>query len=116
MKNKRLTGFMLAILLGLVLGLVYGWVLNPADAKNTRLSSLRSDYQADYVLMVAEKFTVDQDALSAVNLLRSISPADPYAAIRQALILGQQLEYSERELQTISALEAALTTAGEAAP
>ena len=108
MQNKRQIGFMIAILVGLFAGLVIGWLLIPTPVKNAPLDSLRGDYQADYVLMVAEKFSTDQDALTATALLREISPSDPGASIKQALILGQQLGYSEREMQLITLLEAAM--------
>ncbi len=108
MQNKRQIGFMIAILVGLFAGLVIGWLLIKTPIRNASLDSLRGDYQADYVLMVAEKFAVDQDVLTATALLRDISPSDPAASIKQALILGQQLGYSERELQLITLLETAM--------
>jgi hypothetical protein len=111
MQNKRQIGFMIAILVGLFAGLVIGWLLIPAPVKNATLDSLRGDYQADYILMVAEKFATDQDALTAIALLREISPSDPGASIKAALILGKQLGYSERELQLITLLETAIGAA-----
>jgi hypothetical protein len=116
MQNKRQIGFMFAILVGIIAGLVIGWLLIPSPVKNASLDSLRGDYQADYVLMVAEKFATDQDVLSATALLREISPSDPTASIKQALILGQQLGYSGRELQLITLLENAMGNSSDAAP
>jgi hypothetical protein len=110
MRNKRLVGFTFAILVGLVLGLMYGWYLKPPAAKNTTLDSLRSDYQADYVLMVAERYSVDRDGLTAAALLRDLSPSDPLASIDQALILGDQLGYSQHDLQLITTLQSALNS------
>ena len=108
MQNKRQIGFVIAILVGLFAGLVIGWLVNPLPVRNTNLDTLRGDYQADYVLMVAEKFSTDQDALTAAALLSQIAPSDPAESIKQALILGQQLGYSERELQLIALLQNAL--------
>jgi hypothetical protein len=116
MKNKRRNGFLLAILAGLILGLVYGWFINPPGAKNTTLASLRSDYQADYALMVAENFAVDQDVFSATAMLEKISPNDPNTSIRQAMITGQQLGYSEREMQLLSDLESSLSASSGVTP
>ena len=45
--------FFLSIALGLAAGLYYGWVINPVEYVNTTPDTLRVDYQADYVLMVA---------------------------------------------------------------
>lgn len=115
MKNKRRNRFILAILAGLVLGLVYGWLVNPSRVRNTTLDSLRSDYQADYVLMVAEKFSVDRDAVDVSDWLNKLCPDDPYVCINQAQIMGQQLGYSQMEMQQLSDLEAGLTSAENAA-
>ena len=110
MQNKRQIGFVIAILVGTFAGLVIGWLVNPLPVRNATLDSLRGDYQADYVLMVAEKFSTDQDSLTAMALLREISPSDPSTSIKQALILGQQLGYSERELQLITLSENSLVS------
>jgi len=103
--NKRMLGFIGAILAGLAAGLVLGWILKPASAKDASLSSLRGDYQADYVLMVAEKYAADQDALMAEALLRQLSPKTPLETIQQALVMAQQLSYSDREKQLLATLE-----------
>jgi len=116
MQNKRLIGFLCAILVGLLAGLAYGWLINPPGAQRTTLSSLRSDYQTDYVLMVAEKFSVDRDVSEALALLEKIAPKEPAASVKQAMILGQQLGYSEREQQFLADLESALASSAEVAP
>ncbi|MHB8087728.1 MAG: hypothetical protein ACYDH2_05705 [Anaerolineaceae bacterium] len=116
MQNKRQIGFMIAILVGLFAGLIIGWLLIKTPVRNASLDSLRGDYQADYVLMVAEKFAVDQDLLTAAALLREISPSDPSSSIKEALILGQQLGYSQRELQLITLLQTAIGSSSNAAP
>ncbi|HCS39136.1 MAG TPA: hypothetical protein DIW44_06060 [Anaerolineaceae bacterium] len=116
MQNKRQIGFMIAILVGLFAGLVIGWLLIPAPVKNAPLESLRGDYQADYILMVAEKFAADQDLLTAAALLREISPSDTSSSIKEALILGQQLGYSQHELQLITLLQTAIGSSSNAAP
>jgi hypothetical protein len=81
MKRGRLFGFLLMILLGLSVGLVYGWVINPPEVKNTTLSALRGDYKADYVLMVAESFSVDQDSTAALKSLKYLNPSDPIQVV-----------------------------------
>ncbi len=120
MKKRRLLGFSLAILAGLLLGLVYGWFINPPGARNTTLDSLRSDYQADYVLMVAERYAVDRDAAAALVFLEKIAPRDPYGSVRLAMVTGQQLGYSAGEMQALTDLENALVLSSsgssEAAP
>ena len=116
MQNKRQIGFMIAILVGLFAGLIIGWLLIKTPVRNASLDSLRGDYQADYVLMVAEKFAADQDLLTAAALLREISPSDTSSSIKEALILGQQLGYSQHELQLITLLQTAIGSSSNAAP
>ena len=105
MKRKRLIGFILAIGLGLAAALVYGWGFAPAEPKNTPLSSLRSDYQADYVLMVAEAYPAQGDTASAVALLKELNTDDPLKAVDQALLTAQSLGYSEADLRQMADLE-----------
>jgi len=108
MKNSRLLGFILFIILGIGIGLVYGWLINPADVKNTTLSSLRADYKADYVLMISEVYASDPDIEKASELLEDVSPKDPLAAVQNALLVGQQFGYSEVEMRSLANLEMAL--------
>lgn len=98
-------GFLLAILLGLAAALVYGWGFAPAEPKNTSLASLRSDYQADYVLMVAEAYPETGDTASAVALLKELNANDPLKAVDQALLTAQALGYSDADMHQMAALE-----------
>ena len=107
MKRSRLFGFIIAILIGLAAGLLYGWVINPVGVKNSTLDSMRSDYQTDYVLMVAEAYSVDQNTAAAIEMLNEVSPDDPKKAVQQALLTAQELGYSEREMRALTGLEMA---------
>lgn len=109
MKNTRVAGFVLFILIGIILGLIYGWVIKPAGVQNTTLSSLRADYKADYVLMVSEVYASDFDLDTATKLLKQVSPRDPIQAVQDALLVGQQFGYSEPEMRSLANLEMSLT-------
>lgn len=111
MKNRKLIGFFLAIALGLVAGLFYGWMVNPGQAKNTTLSSLRSDYKADYVLMVAEAYPQQGDVADAILILQQLDRSDPLLVVQNALQTAQQLGYSQTDLQSIAGLEIRLRQA-----
>ena len=108
MKNSRLVGFVVFILLGIGIGLIYGWMISPADVKSTTLASLRADYKADYVLMVSEVYASDPDIENATGLLEDVSPKEPLAAVQNALLVGQQFGYSESEMRSLANLELAL--------
>lgn len=108
MKNTRLIGFALSILLGIAIGVVYGWMVKPVEVKNTTLASMRADYKADYVLMVSEVYATDPDIEEAIQWLEEVSPRDPLAAVQNALLVGQQFGYSEVEMRSLANLELAL--------
>jgi len=105
MRNQRKTRFMLSILAGLILGLALGWFAFPAAPRSTTLASLRSDYQADYILMVAENFAVDRDVPAALVSLQKLGATTPQISIKQARIMGQQLGFTDHEQQLLSDLE-----------
>lgn len=114
MRNKRLLGFVLAILAGLVLGLAYGWWIQPPEPRNADLADLRGDYKADMVLMVAEVYTVDQDLEAARAWLTKLGSGDPNVLVKEALIMAQQMDYSEVEMGDITALLSALENPNQA--
>ena len=114
MKKGRLIGFVIFILIGFVLGLIYGWVLNPAPVKNTSLASLRTDFKADYVVMVSEIYSSNQDIDAAIQQLSLItSGRDVTRTVQEALLVGQQFGFSEQEMRSLAALEMALVAEGE---
>ncbi len=105
MKNRRIIGFVLAIFLGAFAGLLYGWLVNPPEPKNTELSSLRSDFKADYVLMVAIAYPDLNDTGLAVEKLKELDPQNPLRAVQSALLTAQQLGYSDSDLRALAGLE-----------
>ena len=88
----------------MVVGIVYGWYIRPARAKNLNLDALRADYQADYVLMVAEAYqSPDEMAVATSHLLR-LADSDPLQLVQEVLVTAQELEYSQRDMQLLSNL------------
>ena len=59
----------MSILIGIVAGLVFGWMVEPRRFAESAPSTLRSDYKADYVLMVAEVYQKDKDVTLAISRL-----------------------------------------------
>ena len=47
--------------LGLMLGLMISWVWLPVEWTNTTPANLRSDFRAEYILMVAERYASTRD-------------------------------------------------------
>ncbi|MDY7076320.1 MAG: hypothetical protein SXV54_05265 [Chloroflexota bacterium] len=51
----------IGVVLGLALGLLYAWQINPVEWGNATPSHLRSDFQRNYILWVAERYASDGD-------------------------------------------------------
>ena len=104
--------FLVAIAIGIAVGLAYGWVINPVEYVDTTPDSLREDYRADYVLMVAEAYAVEQDPALAARRLALLGDTPPVETVRQAMIYAAQVQpgYAEADLESMSRLDSALQT------
>ena len=56
-QNKTLAALVGGCVLGLLLGLIIAWVLWPVQWTNATPSHLRSDFQSDYLVWVAEQYS-----------------------------------------------------------
>ena len=106
---SRLTlPLLLALAAGIVLGLVYGWVIQPTEFVDTAPSALRSDYRADYVLMVAESYSGDPDLDLARRRLAALGPMPPAQIVLEAQAYAEAQQFSEPDLQRLASLAQAL--------
>lgn len=103
MRAKRLMLFLLAIAAGIAGGIAYGWMANPVKYVDTPLYTLRNDYKADYVLMVAEAYQTERDIETAVRDLQLLQD-DPVRLVQQAVITGQDLGYSNQDIEVLGEL------------
>jgi hypothetical protein len=107
---KRLIWFLIAIAAGAALGLLYGWVVNPVKYINTPLYSLKADYKADYVLMVAEIYHQDNDLNAAVERLQKLETDPPVRVVQRAVITAQDLGYTQNDIELLGRLLQMLQT------
>jgi len=98
----------IAISVGIGIGLFYGWEINPVQFVDTTPASLRADYRADYVLMIAEAFHTDQNADSAIRRLAVLGSSSPAELAAQALQTGQTIGYSSEDISMLQELTRAL--------
>lgn len=95
---------LLACAVGIGLGLLYGWVIEPVDFVNLPPETLRADFRADYILMVAEAYQSEQDLNLAARRL-AIFGSDPPADIASfALLFGPSAGFSPSEVSAIETL------------
>ena len=98
----------IAIAVGIGLGLLYGWVISPVQFVDTTPASMRTDYRADYVLMIAEAYHADQNTDLAVRRLAVFGSNSPADMAAQALQTGQTIGYSPEDISMLQELKRAL--------
>jgi len=104
----RWTYILIAAVIGIGLGLLYGWQINPVQFVDLTPDTLRADYRADYVLMVAEAYHAEHGPELAARRL-AIFGSDPPARIAaRGLEDARQSGFAEPELALIQELVHAL--------
>jgi hypothetical protein len=107
---RRWIWFLLFVILGIGVGLFYGWVINPVKYVDTTPAKLRSDYQADYILMVAEAYQAEGDLDQAARRLAVLGDNPPVEIVRQGMIVAAQINYAESDQELLSQLASDLQT------
>lgn len=105
---SRWIRFIIVIGIGIGLGLLYGWLIDPVDFVDTTPSTLRADYKADYVLMVAEIYNADRDAEAAVIRLTYLGDPTPVDSVEEAMIFAVDAGYGSEDLRMLRDLSDAL--------
>ncbi len=106
-RKARWIAFLVAIVLGLAAGLYYGWAISPVAYVDTAPNTLREDYKADFVLMVAEAYQADGD-LEAARQALALLGDDTAAVVEQAIAFGAAHGYASQDLFVLRALLDAL--------
>jgi hypothetical protein len=101
---QRWIGFLLAIALGIAAGLYYGWVVNPVEYVDTTPDTLRIDYQADFVLMIAEIYQADGNIENAARKLALLGDT-PVEITQKTMEYAAQAGYGHTELTLLTALQ-----------
>lgn len=105
---SRWIRFFLAILVGVLAGLFYGWFINPVEYVDTTPDSMRIDYKSDYVLMVAEAFSVEKDPALAARRLVLLGPKSPDEITREAILFAESQGYTDADVALMRSLANAL--------
>lgn len=105
---SRWIRFLIVIIIGIALGLLYGWLVDPVDFVDTPPNTLRADYKSDYVLMVAEIYSVDRDAEAAVIRLTYLGDPTPVVSVENAMIFAVEAGYGPEDLRKLRDLTDAM--------
>jgi hypothetical protein len=99
---------LLTLVIGISLGLYYGWVVSPVQYTDTAPDTLRADYRADYVLMVAETYQMEMDPDLAVRRLAVLGSQPPGEIASQSLDYARELGYTAADLAVMQKLTIAM--------
>ncbi len=94
--------------MGIGLGLAYGWFIDPVDYFDLTPDTLRADYKADYVLMTAEAYRVEQDPGLAARQLAIFGTQSPATIAADGLAFGRANGFSDSDITLIQELVTAL--------
>jgi len=101
--------FFIAMVIGAAAAMYYGWKLNPVRYAETTPDTLRVDFKADYVLMVAEAYRSEGDIDLAARRLALISADPPMKTVTSAIQEAKKIPVPESDLATMQTLEEAFT-------
>ena len=80
--TRHTPAVIVGLVVGLALGLLYTWVISPVKYVDTAPASLRADYRAEYLQMVARAFAVDQDIERARRRVTALGAGDPVETVK----------------------------------
>ena len=99
---------LLALIVGIGMGLAYGWFIDPVDYFDLTPDTLRTDYKADYVLMIAEAYQVEQDPGLAARRLAIFGSQSPSAIAADGLDFARANGFAESDIVLIQELVTAM--------
>jgi hypothetical protein len=99
---------LLALLAGVGAGLAYGWVIDPVDFFDLTPDTLRADYKSDYVLMVAEAYSVEQDPGRAAQRLGVFGTQSPSTIATSGLTYARANGFSDSDISLMQELVTAM--------
>ena len=108
MKSNRWILIILALLAGIALGLAYGWYIDPVDFFDLTPDTLSADYKADFVLMTAEAFRLEQDPGLAARRLAIFGSQSPSAIAANGLDYARANSFTDEDIALMQELVTAL--------
>ena len=107
-KRSRWVFIILALAVGIGIGLAYGWIIDPVDFFDLTPDTLRADYKADYVLMTAEAYQVENDPALAARRLAIFGTKSPSTIAADGLAYARANGFSGSDITLMQELVTAL--------
>lgn len=104
--------FVIGLCFGISIGLYIGWIALPLQVRNVDISNLKGPAQEDYIALVAQTYSYDQDLDRARERLGQLN--DPQAAQRVATLALKYSAQNRAEAPQIAALAVALGSGDDA--
>ena len=104
----RYISFFVMVAIGIALALTFAWVLAAPDVGETSADTLRLDYKADYVLMIAEIYKDTGDLKDAQLRLGAFTSGTPLETVDLAIDFANQYGYAADDLLLMRELSVAL--------
>jgi hypothetical protein len=108
MKSNRWIFIILALVTGMALGLAYGWYIDPVDFFDLTPDALSTDYKADFVLMTAEAYRLEQDPGLAARRLAIFGSQSPSAIAASGLDYARANGFTDEDVALMQELVTAL--------
>jgi hypothetical protein len=108
MKSQYWLLIILSLIAGIAFGLTYGWVFDPVDFFDLTPDTLRADYKADYVLMVAEAYRFNPDPGIAARQLAIFGSQSPSAIAANGLEYARSNGFDDSDIALLQELVTAL--------
>jgi hypothetical protein len=108
MRSNRWIFIITALIAGVGFGLAYGWIIDPVDYFDLTPDTLRADFKADYVLMTAEAYRVEQDAGLAARRLAIFGARSPSSIAAEGLAYASAKGFSDSDVVLMQELVTAL--------
>jgi hypothetical protein len=99
---------LLALVAGAAAGIAYGWYIDPVDYVDLTPDSLGADFKADYVLMTAEAYQVEQDPGLAARRLAIFGSKSPSSIADDGLAYARANGFSDSDTAIMQELVTAL--------
>ena len=105
---RRALSAVFGLLVGVGVGLLYAWVISPTQYTDTAPASLRADYKAEYIQLVAQAFVREADVERARVRLSALGEAGSVQAVTALAQRAAASGSSAEMVRSLAALAAAL--------